>query len=270
MHPWPDVDVYDSGCSALNLDGPVVIGEYPAGSSVASFRQYLDNWLAGGCAGAWAWSFKGGDAVGATDPAVMKAWNAAHSAITAIGPGAPPPNPTPVPPPQPPPPGPGPGPGQAPGPGPGPASGPSPAPSPEVRFDFGDGSRDGWHVNWGVGIAVRSALLPNDADERGLLVRLAPTAGWPAIEVQSGLEGLAPGKTVVYKLWVPRGARLTVTPYATDQGGQEHFANPAALQSGWNVIAWRVPQQDGVRAIGIQFNDGAAWGGRLYLDEVAW
>src|SRR5919201_3876806 len=32
MHPWPDVDVYRSGCSGLNLDRPVVVGEYPPGS----------------------------------------------------------------------------------------------------------------------------------------------------------------------------------------------------------------------------------------------
>ncbi|MBJ7600170.1 hypothetical protein [Candidatus Nephthysia bennettiae] len=262
MHPWPDVDVYDSGCSALNLDRPVVIGEYPPGSSVASFRQYLDNWLAGGCSGAWAWSFKGVDSAGAPDPSVMTAWNAAHSAITAIGSPAPPPTPTPAPPP-PPPPSPAPG----PGPGPGPSTG---GPPPEVRFDFQDGSRNGWQVNWGVGIAIRNALTPHDADERALLIRLAPTAGWPAVDVQTGLEGLAPGKTVVYKLWAPSGAKVTVTPYATDQGWQEHFVNQSTLQPGWNTITWRVPQQEGIRAIGLQFNDGAAWGGRLYLDEVAW
>jgi hypothetical protein len=55
-----------------------------------------------------------------------------------------------------------------------------------------------------------------------------------------------------------------------DQDWQEHFASQATLQAGWNTITWRVPQQNGVRAIGLQFNNSAAWGGRVYLDEVAW
>ena len=45
MHPLADVDLYDSGCSALHTDAPVVVGEYPPGSATASFRQYLDQWL---------------------------------------------------------------------------------------------------------------------------------------------------------------------------------------------------------------------------------
>jgi hypothetical protein len=264
MHPWADVDVYDSGCSGLNLDAPVVIGEYPPGSSVASFRQYLDNWLAGGCAGAWTWSFRGVDAAGAPDASVMTSWNSAHSSITSIGSGPQPPTPTPVPP------VPVPTPVPAPGPTPTPTPSPTSGPGPEVRFDFEDGSRDGWEVNWGVGIAVRNSLVPRDAATRALQVRLSPALGWPAIDVQTGLDGLTPGKTITYELWAPNGARITVTPYATDQGWQEHFATASSLQPGWNTITWKVPKQNGVRAIGLQFNDDAAWGGRVYLDEVAW
>ena len=64
------------------------------------------------------------------------------------------------------------------------------------------------------------------------------------------------------------GARVAVTTYATDQGAQEHFAATSSLEPGSNTIAWRIPKQDGVA--GIQFKDDAAWGGRLYLGEVAW
>jgi hypothetical protein len=260
MHPWPDVDVYDSGCSALHLDAPVVIGEYPPGSSTAGFRQYLDNWYAGGCAGALVWTFKGVDSAGAPDPTVLTAWNSSHSGPAATG-SSPAPSQAPTPPPA-----------SRPAPSPTPARAPAPpaAPPPEVRFDFQDGSRDGWNVNWGVGIAARNALLPRDADERALQVRLDPTSGWPAIAVEAGLEGLAPGKTVSYQIWAPRGTTITVTPYATDQGWQVHFVSPAALKPGWNTLEWRVPELDGVRAIGLQFNNTGAWGGRVFLDQVAW
>jgi hypothetical protein len=42
------------------------------------------------------------------------------------------------------------------------------------------------------------------------------------------------------------------------------------LQPGWNTIEWQVPDVDGVAAIGLQFNNPDAWGGRFYLDEVNW
>jgi hypothetical protein len=258
MHPWPDTDVYGSGCSALHLDAPVVIGEYPPGSSTAGFRQYLDNWFAGGCAGAWVWSFKGGDGVGTPDPGVLTAWNSSHSGLTVSGsPSAPSLAPTPRAP-------------RRPLPAPSRAPVPPAGPPPEVRFDFQDGSRDGWNVMWGVGLAARNGLVPHDADERALQVRLEPTAGWPAIAVQSGLDGLVAGRAVSYQLWAPKGTPVTVTPYVIDQGGQEHFASPVAPKPGWNTLEWRVPDVDGVRAIGFQFNNTAAWGGRFYVDQVAW
>jgi hypothetical protein len=265
MHPWPDVDVYDSGCAALHLDAPVVIGEYPPGSATASFRQYLDNWFAGGCAGAMAWSFRGVDGAGAPDPQVMAAWNSGHGpaapaqAAPSSTPGAGSPSRT------------------APGrPAPAPTAGVPPAPSAsssapgDVRFDFQDGSRQGWAVSWGVGIAARSTLLPHDSEERALLVRLEPTSGSPAIAVQSGLEGLSAGRTVSYQVWAPRAASATVTPYVTDLEGREHFGQPRSLAEGWNMLQWRVPAVDGVASLGLQFDNPAGWGGRLYLDEVAW
>jgi hypothetical protein len=254
MHPLADVDLYDSGCSALHMDAPVVVGEYPPGSATASFRQYLDNWLAGGCAGALVWSFRGVDSVGVPDPDVMATWSAAHAGPTTPGPsGTAPPAPAQ----------PRTAPTQTP---PAPASS---APA-EVRYEFQDRSRGGWQVSWGVGISLRNERLPHDTDQRALQVRLSPTTGWPAIDVESGLDGLAPGTTVTYQVWAPRGAKPTVTPYATDQGGHVHFAGPTALQPGWSALEWRVPEMDGVRAIGLQFNNADAWGGRYYLGEVSW
>jgi hypothetical protein len=255
MHPVADVDLYDSGCSALHMDAPVVVGEYPPGSATASFRRYLDNWLAGGCAGALVWSFRGVDSVGVPDPDVMATWSAAHAGPTTPGPSG---TATPAP--------------AQPRPAPTQTAPPPPSSSPpaEVRYQFQDRSRSGWQVSWGVGISLRNEALPHDADQRALQVRLSPSAGWPAIDVETGLEGLAPGTTVSYQVWAPRGARPTVTPYATDQDWHEHFVNQTALQPGWNTVQWHVPEMNGVRAIGLQFNNADAWGGRFYLGDVSW
>jgi hypothetical protein len=266
MHPLADSDLYDSGCSALHLDAPVMVGEYPAGGGTASFRKYLDNWLAGGCAGALVWSFRGVDSVGQPDPDVMETWNAAHTGSSPpglTGPGAsavPGPSSTPAqsrPPSQP----------QTP---PTPSQTSPTGPPGDVRYDFEDGTRGGWSVSWGVGITLRNGTVPHDFDQRGLEVRLTPATGWPAIAVSTGLEGLVTGKTLTYQLWAPRGVRPTVTPYAVDRGLQEHDAPTVTLQPGWNTIEWQVPEVDGVTAIGLQFNNPDAWGGRFYLDEVNW
>ncbi len=71
-------NLYGATYRSLNLDRPVVVGEFPA-SSGASLKQYLDVWLSSGYAGAWVWSFRGVDAVGAPDADVLKAWAAAHA-----------------------------------------------------------------------------------------------------------------------------------------------------------------------------------------------
>jgi hypothetical protein len=254
MHPWADVDLYGSGCAGLHLDAPVVVGEYAAGSATASFQQYLDRWFQTGCAGAWAWSFDRVDAAGGPDPGVMAAWNSAHAAVTNPPPGSiPPPPPQPSPTPTPPP---------APAPGPGSAA--------QVRFNFEDGGLDGWQVNWGGHISLRNSTVPHDASHRALQVRVGAARDWPAIDVQTRLEGLRPGKQVTYQVWAPAGARLTVTPYATDSSWQERFVTTSQLAPGWNQVTWQVPQVDGIRAIGLQLNDDSSWGGRIYLDSVAW
>jgi hypothetical protein len=84
MHQLPDADLYDADYSAFRLDAPVVVGEYPPGGKTADFHQYMDNWFNRGYAGAWVWSLKAVDGVGAPDIGVMGSWNSAHAAVTDI------------------------------------------------------------------------------------------------------------------------------------------------------------------------------------------
>jgi hypothetical protein len=72
-HPDRDRSIVGRPASALGLSKPVLIGEFPA----SSLADYLNLARDGGYAGAWPWSFKGVDEIGAVDAAAMQAWLAA-------------------------------------------------------------------------------------------------------------------------------------------------------------------------------------------------
>ena len=88
MHPYayPLWDLYDTTYATLKLDAPVVVGEFPAGttSSTATLQQYLDRWFTNGYAGAWPWSFAGVDANGAPNATTLLTWATAHSSLVNI------------------------------------------------------------------------------------------------------------------------------------------------------------------------------------------
>ncbi len=84
--------------TALGLDKPLILGEFPTEAPLTQPVDYLDNALANGCAGALGWSLR------ATDPysnaqkglSPLKGWSSKHSpASKATPPSATPPNPTP-------------------------------------------------------------------------------------------------------------------------------------------------------------------------------
>ncbi len=78
MRSSKSTNLFGATYRSLNLDRPVVVGEFPASSAV-SLNQYLDFWLSSGYAGAWVWSFRGRDSVGAPDTEVLTAWAATHA-----------------------------------------------------------------------------------------------------------------------------------------------------------------------------------------------
>lgn len=80
-------DLYRAGCGQLRLDRPVVVGEFPAAASAtASLTGYLDRWYAGGCAGAWAWSFAGVDRWGSPAAEALAAWAREHASVITLPP----------------------------------------------------------------------------------------------------------------------------------------------------------------------------------------
>ncbi|MCC6615808.1 MAG: cellulase family glycosylhydrolase [Anaerolineae bacterium] len=80
----------DVAASTLNLDKPVIIGEFPTANTQRSMTEYLDTISRNGYAGALAWSFRAGDDMsGFADTATeFTIWSEAHSEITDIAPSA--------------------------------------------------------------------------------------------------------------------------------------------------------------------------------------
>lgn len=77
--PW--TDLFDTTAGELNLDRPVIVGEFPAdGSRIAGLPGFLDTWIGDGYAGAWPWSYRGVDSSGRTDLQALAAWVASHPA----------------------------------------------------------------------------------------------------------------------------------------------------------------------------------------------
>ena len=75
MSGLPDHDLYSRKALALNVEVPVVVGEFPAeASETATLQEYLTTWFANGYAGAWVWSSFGGGDSGSPDVDVVQTW----------------------------------------------------------------------------------------------------------------------------------------------------------------------------------------------------
>ena len=79
MHPYSTDNLFDTRAEALELDRPVVVGEFPADhSTVAEMDEYLDKWYKSNYAGAWPWSFSGTDAYGRLPEGPLRAFARRH------------------------------------------------------------------------------------------------------------------------------------------------------------------------------------------------
>jgi hypothetical protein len=151
------------------------------------------------------------------------------------------------------------------------ASGPSGQPlDPAARFDFEDGTTQGWGVSWGSTLSVANETRTAYSGSHGLALDVTGT-GWPAIGVHSGLGGVGPGTIVTYHVWAPTGVSAGVSPMLFDSGWHASVLANQQLQPGWNTITFTVPPStNGVNELGLQINDGNGWAGRLVLDDVTW
>jgi hypothetical protein len=138
-----------------------------------------------------------------------------------------------------------------------------------VRFDFEDGSNQGWAISWGSTLSVSNESGTAFTGTHGLALDVSGS-GWPATGVTSGLNGVGPRSIVSYRVWAPAGVSVGVSPMLFDSGWHASVLGNQQLQAGWNTITFTVPPStNGINELGVQVNDGNGWAGRLVLDSVA-
>jgi endoglucanase len=150
---------------------------------------------------------------------------------------------------------------------------PPPAPSPidpAARFDFEDGTTQGWSVRWGSTLSVANETGVAASGSHGLAIDVSGS-GYPAVGVDSGLSGVGPGTQVTYKVWAPNGVSAAVAPMVFDSNWNVTVLAPQSLSPGWNTVSFTLPSSlNGVRVLGLQVNDATGWAGRIVLDDVTW
>jgi hypothetical protein len=148
---------------------------------------------------------------------------------------------------------------------------PPPAPvDPAARFDFEDGTTQGWGVRWGSTLAVSSESGVAASGSRGLALDISG-AGYPAAGVGSGLNDVGPGTVVTYRVWAPDGTTPSVSPVVFNANWNVSVLASQSLASGWNTVRFMVPGSiNGVQVLGLQINDSTGWAGRLVLDDITW
>jgi len=141
---------------------------------------------------------------------------------------------------------------------------------PAARFDFEDGTTQGWGVSWGSTLSVSNETVTSYSGSHGLALDVSGT-GWPAAGVSAGLGGVGAGAIVTYHVWAPSGVSAGVPPMLFDSGWHASVLANRQLQPGWNSVTFTVPPStNGVNVLGLRVNDGSGWAGRLVLDDISW
>jgi len=150
---------------------------------------------------------------------------------------------------------------------------PTPTPSSSIKYDFEDGTTQGWKTAWGPVTAVNDTKAAFTGTH-SLAITLSPTSrSWPAVQVNHP-TGLSAGMPVTCEVFTPAGSTITgVQPYVTDLNWSESFAPMTKTTPGaWTKVTWRVPSVNGFNALGLQVSDDGttAWSGTIHLDTVTY
>lgn len=136
------------------------------------------------------------------------------------------------------------------------------------RFDFEDGTTQGWQIHWGTQASLSNTTAVAYSGTHALGITISG-AGYPGIATSSNLSGLTTGSVVTYHIYAPAGARLGASTFACDGNWTTHNAGGGvSLSQGWNAVSWTIPQMNGLNCIGLQVNDSSGWTGQIELDAV--
>ncbi len=139
----------------------------------------------------------------------------------------------------------------------------------KLRFDFEEGTLQGWKRDWGR-VRVSNTRHRAFHGKRALALRLPGRRGYPSVRTRRKLASLLPGAEVTYRIFSPVARRLAAAPYVTDGDWRQHFAPGTALQPGWNTVTFTVPKVTGIQELGLQVNNSNGWKGTVVVDAISW
>ncbi len=182
-------------------------------------------------------------------PTPYGAWYKAYLASRPAPAPTPPPTPTPNPPPTPPP--------------------PKPSRKPTTRFDFENGTTQGWALRWGHKLAVANEKGIAYSGSHGLSLSISG-AGSPAAGATTNLHGIGRRTIVTYHLWEPAHASISVSPALLDSASHKVVLANQTLKPGWNTVKFTIPTKvSSVHMLGLKINNRGGWTGRLVLDAIS-
>jgi hypothetical protein len=137
-----------------------------------------------------------------------------------------------------------------------------------IRYDFEDGTTQGWYIHWG-------AVTPSNSTKVAYTGTHSLAVTFPSSTIDSGIEvtnasGIVPGAIITYHVYIPTSTRLGLTPYFIDSTGVGTFLPIQYTHSGWNTVTWTMPSETGLRVIGLDISNNFGFSGTINLDSVGW
>ena len=139
-----------------------------------------------------------------------------------------------------------------------------------TRFDFEDGTTQGWSVRWGSTLTLSNEAGTAFTGTHGLAIDVSGP-GYPGLGVDARPLGLVAGMPVTYRVWAPPGVAAGVAPMVFDGNWSATVIPDQPLSPGWNTVTFAVPPgNNGLSVLGLQIDVDGGWVGRLVLDSVAY
>jgi hypothetical protein len=141
-----------------------------------------------------------------------------------------------------------------------------------VRFDFEDGSAEGWTTTAPAGMPLSTSTTEAWDGKRSLAVPLQGATQSLVRPVTN--TTIAAGTTMTYHVYLPSLAPpgMQAQAYIESRDGKERLGQPRPLLPGWNVLRWTLARSTALslRSVGIRIDSAPAWRGIVFLDDIGW
>ncbi len=141
---------------------------------------------------------------------------------------------------------------------------------------FEDGTVSGWWTLFGGGsVTLSNSSTAAFQGTRSLALTLNDTETYSGSWTDANLDGLAQGKTVTYRVFVPTDApaNLQFRPFTVEPGegwNVVYGETQTVARGSWQTVTYAYPFAGPSRGIGLRVDNDAGWTGTLFVDAVRW